>query len=41
MATWLRTLLSDGRHPDTNETVIPEGVLKKIATAISVQEGNP
>ncbi|RDB18674.1 Gigasin-6 [Hypsizygus marmoreus] len=41
MATWLQTLLLDGRHPTTNENVIPPDVLRKITSAISVQTTRP
>ncbi|KAG5649740.1 hypothetical protein H0H81_002237 [Sphagnurus paluster] len=41
VATLLQTLLLDGVHPKTNETVIPPGVLKKITRALSLQTGTP
>jgi CubicO group peptidase (beta-lactamase class C family) len=41
LAQWLRTLINDGRHPDTNETVLPPGALDVISRAYSIQEGVP
>ncbi|GLB41349.1 putative beta-lactamase [Lyophyllum shimeji] len=39
MATWLKMLLSNGVHPDTNATIIPADVMDKAATGVSVQTG--
>lgn len=36
---WLQTLLLDGRHPYTNEQVIPESVIRQAATGVSVMKG--
>ncbi|KAG6827402.1 hypothetical protein H0H92_011930 [Tricholoma furcatifolium] len=39
MATWLRTLLSNGAHPDTGKMVIPASVVEKAATGVTVDRG--
>ncbi|GLB41335.1 putative beta-lactamase [Lyophyllum shimeji] len=39
LATWLKMLLLNGAHPDTNATVIPADVVDKAATGISVWSG--
>ncbi|KAG7088847.1 hypothetical protein E1B28_012801 [Marasmius oreades] len=36
MATWLKTLLLWGKHPETNQTVIPSAVLQRAASGITV-----
>ncbi|KAJ6588140.1 beta-lactamase/transpeptidase-like protein [Mycena capillaripes] len=36
MAIWLQTLLSEGRHPVSGETVIPQEVIRRIAAGITV-----
>ncbi|KAJ6566564.1 beta-lactamase/transpeptidase-like protein [Mycena capillaripes] len=36
MAIWVQTLLSDGRHPRTNETIIPPEAIIKVAAGITV-----
>ncbi|KAF7345808.1 Beta-lactamase class penicillin binding protein [Mycena venus] len=36
MAIWLQTLLNEGRHPGTNETVIPAEAINKVAAGITV-----
>ncbi|KAG6906760.1 hypothetical protein DXG01_012263 [Tephrocybe rancida] len=41
LAKWLQMLLLDGVNAQTNETVIPPGVLKKIASSIIPQTGAP
>ncbi|GLB39321.1 putative beta-lactamase [Lyophyllum shimeji] len=41
VAKWLQMLLLDGVNPANNQTVIPPGVLKKIASAIIPQTGAP
>ncbi|KAJ7163474.1 beta-lactamase/transpeptidase-like protein [Mycena crocata] len=38
MAIWLQTLLNQGRHPVTNETVIPSEVLSQVATGLTIAE---
>ncbi|KAJ7887015.1 hypothetical protein B0H14DRAFT_2337946, partial [Mycena olivaceomarginata] len=35
-AIWLQTLLNEGRHPGTNETVISAKAINKVATGISL-----
>lgn len=32
-------LLNDGRHPETNATIIPEHILAHVARGLTVQEG--
>ncbi|KAF8067004.1 beta-lactamase/transpeptidase-like protein [Lyophyllum atratum] len=39
LATWLKALLLNGAHPDTNQVVIPSDVVEKAATGISVWSG--
>ncbi|RDB30719.1 Gigasin-6 [Hypsizygus marmoreus] len=41
MAKWLQTLLLDGVHPTTNQTVIPPGALQKAASALSIETTQP
>ncbi|TFK69248.1 beta-lactamase/transpeptidase-like protein [Pluteus cervinus] len=36
LAVWLQTLLLDGVHPSTNETIIPASVLDTITTGYSI-----
>ncbi|KAJ6609481.1 beta-lactamase/transpeptidase-like protein [Mycena sp. CBHHK59/15] len=36
MAIWLQTLLSEGRHPINNKTVIPAEVIRQVATGLTV-----
>ncbi|KAF7348644.1 Beta-lactamase domain-containing protein [Mycena venus] len=40
-ARWLQMLLLNGQHPVTNATIVPAAVIQKVATGISVWEGNP
>lgn len=39
MATWLKTLLSRGAHPETNSSVIPADVVQTAATGFSISSG--
>jgi hypothetical protein len=32
-------LLNEGRHPETNENVIPSEIVKDVATGVSVSDG--
>lgn len=32
-------LLNDGRHPYTNETIVPSSVVQHVATGVTVSEG--
>lgn len=32
-------LLNDGRHPETNKTIVPEHILAHIARGLTVSEG--
>ncbi|KAJ7615898.1 beta-lactamase/transpeptidase-like protein [Roridomyces roridus] len=41
LSTWVAMLLNKGRHPTTNETVIPEDVVDHLATGVSVANGKP
>ncbi|RDB19643.1 hypothetical protein Hypma_013343 [Hypsizygus marmoreus] len=41
MATWLQTLLLEGKKPGTNTTVIPANVIQKAATSLIVQNTRP
>ncbi|KAJ7153963.1 beta-lactamase/transpeptidase-like protein [Mycena crocata] len=41
LSTWIAMLLNKGRHPITNETVIPEDVVEHVATGVSVARGKP
>ncbi|KAJ7758369.1 beta-lactamase/transpeptidase-like protein [Mycena metata] len=41
LATWVAMLLNKGRHPTTNETVVPEDVIEHVATGVSVAVGKP
>ncbi|KAI3614262.1 beta-lactamase [Moniliophthora roreri] len=38
LAKWLQTLLLWGKHPITNETVIPEEILRKPAEGVTVMD---
>ncbi|KAJ7754376.1 beta-lactamase/transpeptidase-like protein [Mycena maculata] len=39
LSTWVAMLLNKGRHPTTNETVIPEDVVEHVALGVSVAAG--
>ncbi|TFK69244.1 beta-lactamase/transpeptidase-like protein [Pluteus cervinus] len=39
LAIWLQTLLLDGVHPSTNETIIPKAVLDTVSTGHSIGLG--
>jgi len=39
LTKWLGMLLEEGRHPATNETVVPAEVVKYVAEGVSVWEG--
>ncbi|KAJ7461119.1 beta-lactamase/transpeptidase-like protein [Mycena latifolia] len=39
LSTWVAMLLNKGRHPYTNETVIPEDVVEHVALGVSVAAG--
>ncbi|KAJ7067221.1 beta-lactamase/transpeptidase-like protein [Mycena amicta] len=39
LSMWVAMLLNKGRHPLTNETVIPEDVVDHVATGVSVSAG--
>ncbi|KAG5646096.1 hypothetical protein DXG03_004335 [Asterophora parasitica] len=41
MATWLQTLLLEGKKPGTNNTVIPASAIKRVVTGLSIQTGAP
>ncbi|KAF8993845.1 beta-lactamase/transpeptidase-like protein [Cyathus striatus] len=41
LSTWAATLLNRGRHPYTNESVIPTEILDHVERGISVAEGKP
>ncbi|KAJ7236023.1 beta-lactamase/transpeptidase-like protein, partial [Mycena rebaudengoi] len=36
LSTWVAMLMNGGRHPETNETVIPEDVLEHVTSGVSV-----
>lgn len=36
-AIWVHTLLLDGRHPETNETIIPKAAIDHITTGFTIQ----
>lgn len=38
---WLAMLLGNGKHPHTNETVVPEAVISRCATGVSMADGKP
>ncbi|EEB94629.1 hypothetical protein MPER_06525 [Moniliophthora perniciosa FA553] len=38
MAIWLQTLLLWGKHPQTGEVVIPEDVLRTVASGVTVSD---
>jgi len=37
--SWLAVLLNKGKHPYTNETVVPESVVDHCATGVTVIKG--
>ncbi|KAF9524480.1 beta-lactamase/transpeptidase-like protein [Crepidotus variabilis] len=39
MALWMSMLLNEGKHPYTNATVIPKGVIEHVARGRSVADG--
>ncbi|KAE9390134.1 beta-lactamase/transpeptidase-like protein [Gymnopus androsaceus JB14] len=39
VATWLQTLLLEGKNPANDEQVIPSAVIQKVATGITVVDG--
>ncbi|KAF8626617.1 hypothetical protein AX15_004784 [Amanita polypyramis BW_CC] len=39
LSVWMSMLLNNGRHPNTNETVVPEGVLEHVSRGFMVTEG--
>ncbi|KAJ7704705.1 beta-lactamase/transpeptidase-like protein [Mycena metata] len=39
LATWVAMLVNKGRHPTTNETVVPEDIVEHVATGVSVARG--
>ncbi|KAJ7670402.1 beta-lactamase/transpeptidase-like protein, partial [Mycena rosella] len=39
-ARWLQLLLLDGQHPETGATIVPADVMQKLATGVSIWEGN-
>ncbi|KAJ7484270.1 beta-lactamase/transpeptidase-like protein [Mycena latifolia] len=39
-ARWLQLLLLNGQHPDTGATIIPAEVTQKVATGVSIWQGN-
>ncbi|KAF9455443.1 beta-lactamase/transpeptidase-like protein [Collybia nuda] len=39
MAKWMKMLLNDGRHPETNATIVPEHILTHVASGLTVSEG--
>ncbi|KAE9393924.1 beta-lactamase/transpeptidase-like protein [Gymnopus androsaceus JB14] len=39
VATWLQTLLLEGKNPANNEQVIPSAVIHKVATGVTVSVG--
>ncbi|KAF8999419.1 beta-lactamase/transpeptidase-like protein [Cyathus striatus] len=41
LSTWAATLLNRGRHPYTNESVIPTAILDHVERGITVAEGKP
>ncbi|PPR01447.1 hypothetical protein CVT26_015080 [Gymnopilus dilepis] len=41
LATWVSMLLNNGRHPYTNETVIPSEIVEHVAHGRSVSHGKP
>ncbi|KAF9471387.1 beta-lactamase/transpeptidase-like protein [Pholiota conissans] len=41
LATWVSMLLNKGRHPYTNQTIIPEEVIDHVAYGRSVSHGKP
>ncbi|KAJ3516168.1 hypothetical protein NLJ89_g1292 [Agrocybe chaxingu] len=41
LAVWVSMLLNKGRHPYTNETIVPEEVVEHVAHGRSVSHGKP
>ncbi|CAA7271158.1 unnamed protein product [Cyclocybe aegerita] len=41
LAVWVSMLLNKGRHPYTNETIIPEEIVEHVAHGRSVSHGKP
>ncbi|KAF7303230.1 Beta-lactamase class penicillin binding protein [Mycena kentingensis (nom. inval.)] len=39
MATWLQTLLEDGKHPETGAEVIPADAIRRAASGVMVMTG--
>ncbi|KAJ7916461.1 beta-lactamase/transpeptidase-like protein [Mycena leptocephala] len=39
LSMWVAMLLNKGRHPTTNETVVPEDVVEHVALGVSVNRG--
>ncbi|KAJ7833067.1 beta-lactamase/transpeptidase-like protein [Mycena leptocephala] len=39
LSMWVAMLLNKGRHPTTNETVVPEDVVEHVALGVSVARG--
>ncbi|CAK5267136.1 unnamed protein product [Mycena citricolor] len=39
LTSWVAMLLNDGRHPITNETVVPADVVEHVATGVTVANG--
>ncbi|PFH47488.1 hypothetical protein AMATHDRAFT_42916 [Amanita thiersii Skay4041] len=38
LSIWASMLLNKGRHPETNETIVPEDIIEHVATGVTVQE---
>lgn len=38
---WLAMLLGNGKHPFTNETIIPEEIVARCAMGVSMADGKP
>ncbi|KAH6904352.1 beta-lactamase/transpeptidase-like protein [Coprinopsis sp. MPI-PUGE-AT-0042] len=41
ISTWMAMLLNDGRHPNTNEVVVPADVLDFVSTGLVATQGKP
>ncbi|KAH6904353.1 beta-lactamase/transpeptidase-like protein [Coprinopsis sp. MPI-PUGE-AT-0042] len=41
MSIWMAMLLNDGRHPYTNEVVVPSDVLEFVSTGLVATQGKP
>ncbi|KIK51282.1 hypothetical protein GYMLUDRAFT_208774 [Collybiopsis luxurians FD-317 M1] len=41
LSVWVAMLLGNGRHPFTNETIVPENVIKHAAEGVTVVDGDP